>query len=208
MTLHSPRPWHPGRYSPCSRWAGEGLGGSRVSVPNLSVLPALSSQPPAALAMLSRTQCLDQGGYLLGTSCQYVPDVTLFSFLLFGGTFLSCTVLKRFKSSRYFPVGVSIPSPTQQTRGAPGAAPHPGQPRPSLLHLQVRKVVSDFAIILAILASCAVDAVLGLETPKLLVPSELKVLAGWAQRCWGVGLSPMVAVLLCCICPSHHQVQP
>ncbi|XP_009584720.1 PREDICTED: electrogenic sodium bicarbonate cotransporter 1-like, partial [Fulmarus glacialis] len=38
----------------------------------------------------------------------------------------------------------------------------------------VRKLVSDFAIILAILASCAIDAALGLETPKLLVPSELK----------------------------------
>ncbi|OPJ88286.1 anion exchange protein 4 isoform B [Patagioenas fasciata monilis] len=109
--------------------------------------PLAPWQPPAALAVLSRTQCLDQGGYLLGTSCQYVPDVTLFSFLLFGGTFLSCTVLKRFRSSHYFPVGV-------------------------------RKVVSDFAIILAILTSCAVDAALGLETPKLLVPSELKVLGG------------------------------
>lgn len=95
-----------------------------------------------------------------------------------------------------------------QTVGAPGAASHPGQPRPSLLHLQVRKVVSDFAIILAILASCAVDAALGLETPKLLVPSELKVLAGRAQCCGGVGLSPMVAVLLCYVCPSHHQLQP
>ncbi|KFV71062.1 Electrogenic sodium bicarbonate cotransporter 1, partial [Dryobates pubescens] len=90
-----------------------------------------------------RTQCLDQGGHLLGTSCQYVPDVTLFSFLLFGGTFLSCTVLKLFRSSRYFSAGV-------------------------------RKLVSDFAIVLAILASCAVDAALGLETPKLLIPSELK----------------------------------
>lgn len=38
--------------------------------------------------------------------------------------------------------------------------------------------MSDFAIILAILAFCAVDATLGLETPKLLVPSELKVLMG------------------------------
>lgn len=50
--------------------------------------------------------------------------------------------------------------------------------------------MSDFAVILAILASCAVDAVLGLETPKLLVPSELKVPAGWAQHCQGLGLCP------------------
>ncbi|NXI61771.1 S4A4 protein, partial [Anseranas semipalmata] len=105
-------------------------------------LPA-SPQPPAALAGLSRTQCLGQGGHLLGTSCQYVPDIALLSFLLFGGTFLCCTALKRFKSSRYFPTGI-------------------------------RKLVSDFSIILAILIFCAIDVALGLETPKLLVPSELK----------------------------------
>uniref|UniRef100_A0A8B9VS43 Anion exchange protein n=1 Tax=Anas zonorhyncha TaxID=75864 RepID=A0A8B9VS43_9AVES len=83
------------------------------------------------------------GGQLLGTSCHYVPDVTLLSFLLFGGTFLCCTALKHFKSSRYFPTGL-------------------------------RKLVSDFSIILAILIFCAIDVALGLETPKLLVPSELK----------------------------------
>ncbi|NXL38630.1 S4A4 protein, partial [Glaucidium brasilianum] len=120
-----------------------GWGGPEVSVYDPSLPPALSSQPSTALAGLSRTQCLGQGGHLLGTSCQYVPDVTLISFLLFGGTFLSCTTLKHFRSSRYFPAWV-------------------------------RKLVSDFAIILAILVSCTVDAILGLETPKLLVPSELK----------------------------------
>ncbi|NXW86815.1 S4A4 protein, partial [Alopecoenas beccarii] len=154
------------------------------SVPNISLLPALSSQPPAALAALSRTQCLDQGGHLLGTSCQYVPDVTLFSFLLFGGTFLSCTVLKRFRSSRYFPVGV-------------------------------RKVVSDFAIILAILASCAVDAALGLETPKLLVPSELKPTnpaRGWiifpfgANPWWLCLVSTVPAVLVTILIFMDQQI--
>ncbi|NXP67700.1 S4A4 protein, partial [Chloropsis cyanopogon] len=68
-------------------------------------LPSIQS-PPATPAGLSRSQCLDRGGHLLGTSCQYVPDITLISFLLFGGTFLFCTALKRFRSSRYFPVGV------------------------------------------------------------------------------------------------------
>uniref|UniRef100_A0A8B9ZZX0 Anion exchange protein n=1 Tax=Anas zonorhyncha TaxID=75864 RepID=A0A8B9ZZX0_9AVES len=105
-------------------------------------LPA-SPQPPTAPAWLSRAQCLSRGGQLLGTSCHYVPDVTLLSFLLFGGTFLCCTALKHFKSSRYFPTGL-------------------------------RKLVSDFSIILAILIFCAIDVALGLETPKLLVPSELK----------------------------------
>ncbi|NXB11126.1 S4A4 protein, partial [Cnemophilus loriae] len=135
-------------------------------------------------AGLSRTQCLDQGGHLLGTSCQYVPDVTLISFLLFGGTFLFCTALKRFRSSRYFPVGV-------------------------------RKLVSDFAVILAILASCAVDAVLGLETPKLLVPSELKPTnpaRGWivfpfgANPWWVCLVSAVPAVLVTILIFMDQQI--
>ncbi|XP_016126850.1 electrogenic sodium bicarbonate cotransporter 1-like [Sinocyclocheilus grahami] len=39
---------------------------------------------------------------------------------------------------------------------------------------QVRKLISDFAIILAILIFCGVDALVGVDTPKLLVPSEFK----------------------------------
>jgi len=39
----------------------------------------------------------------------------------------------------------------------------------------VRKLISDFAIILAILIFCGVDALVGVETPKLIVPSEFKV---------------------------------
>ncbi|NXT60339.1 S4A4 protein, partial [Chaetops frenatus] len=140
--------------------------------------------PPTTLARLSRTQCLDQGGHLLGTSCQYVPDVTLISFLLFGGTFLFCIALKRFRSSRYFPVGV-------------------------------RKLVSDFAVILAILASCAVDAVLGLETPKLLVPSELKPTnpaRGWvvfpfgANPWWVCLVSVVPAVLVTILIFMDQQI--
>ncbi|NWT73406.1 S4A4 protein, partial [Prunella himalayana] len=146
-------------------------------------LPSIQS-PPATPAGLSRTQCLDRGGHLLGTSCQFVPDVTLISFLLFGGTFLFCTALKRFRSSRYFPVGV-------------------------------RKLVSDFAVILAILASCALDAVLGLETPKLLVPSELKPTnpaRGWiifpfgANPWWVCLLSAVPAVLVTILIFMDQQI--
>lgn len=94
-----------------------------------------------------------------------------------------------------------------QPGDAPGAAPHLGQPGPSPLHLQVRKLVSDFAIILAILTSCAIDAALGLETPKLLIPSELKVLVGWA-RCCCESVPPTVAILPRCCYPSHHWEGP
>ncbi|CAB1412723.1 unnamed protein product [Pleuronectes platessa] len=38
----------------------------------------------------------------------------------------------------------------------------------------VRKLISDFAIILAILIFCGVDALIGVETPKLIVPTEFK----------------------------------
>uniref|UniRef100_A0A8C4UTZ1 Anion exchange protein n=1 Tax=Falco tinnunculus TaxID=100819 RepID=A0A8C4UTZ1_FALTI len=156
----------------------------KVSVYDPSLLPVLSLQPPAVPAGLSRTQCLGQGGHLLGTSCQYVPDVTLVSFLLFGGTFLSCTVLKHFRSSRYFPVGV-------------------------------RKLVSDFAVILAILTSCTVDTALGLETPKLLVPSELKPTnpaRGWiifpfgANPWWVCLVSAVPAVLVTILIFMDQQI--
>ncbi|NWT48479.1 S4A4 protein, partial [Chroicocephalus maculipennis] len=174
--LSSPAP-APGR-------VGEGLGGPQVSGHDPSSPPALSLQHPATLAGLSRTQCLAQGGHLLGTSCQYVPDVTLLSFLLFGVTFLSCTAFKRFRSSRYFPAAV-------------------------------RKLVSDFAIILTILASCAIDATLGLETPKLLVPSELKPTnpaRGWiifpfgANPWWVCLASAVPAVLVTILIFMDQQI--
>ncbi|NXL67915.1 S4A4 protein, partial [Chordeiles acutipennis] len=161
-----------------------GYVGAEVSMCNHTLPPALSLQSPTALARLSRTQCLGRGGYLLGTSCQYVPDVTLMSFLLFGGTFLSCTMLKCFRSSRYFPAGV-------------------------------RKLVSDFAIILVILASCAIDATLGLETPKLLVPSELKPTnpaRGWiifpfgANPWWVCLVSVVPAVLVTILIFMDQQI--
>ncbi|XP_010017474.1 PREDICTED: electrogenic sodium bicarbonate cotransporter 1-like, partial [Nestor notabilis] len=156
------------------------------SVGNSTPLPSALApqQPPAAPVGLSRSQCLGRGGQLLGTSCPYVPDVTLISFLLFGGTFLSCSALKRFRSSRYFPAGV-------------------------------RKLVSDFAIILAILAFCAVDATLGLETPKLLVPSELKPTnpeRGWiispfgANPWWVCLVSAVPAVLVTILIFMDQQI--
>lgn len=40
---------------------------------------------------------------------------------------------------------------------------------------QVRKLISDFAIVLAILIFCGVDMLVGVDTPKLIVPTEFKV---------------------------------
>ncbi|XP_025961261.1 anion exchange protein 4 [Dromaius novaehollandiae] len=159
-----------------------------VSAWNNTLLPSpvtLQEHPEAViLARLSKTQCLDQGGHLLGASCHYVPDVTLMSFLLFGGTFLCSTMIKRFKTSRYFPT-------------------------------MLRKMVSDFSIILAILIFCTIDAVLGLETPKLLVPSELKPTnpaRGWiispfgANPWWVCLLSVVPAVLVTILIFMDQQI--
>lgn len=46
---------------------------------------------------------------------------------------------------------------------------------------RVRKLISDFAIILTIFLFCGVDAFVGVDTPKLIVPSEFKPTS---QRAW------------------------
>ncbi|XP_035766227.1 electrogenic sodium bicarbonate cotransporter 1-like isoform X2 [Neolamprologus brichardi] len=69
---------------------------------------------------------------------------------------------------------------------------------------RVRKLISDFAIILAILLFCGVDALVGVETPKLLVPSEFKPtspLRGWfvppfGGNPWWVYLASALPALL------------
>ena len=43
--------------------------------------------------------------------------------------------------------------------------------------LQVRNILGDFAVLIAIVVMVGVDAVLGLPTPKLTVPDEFKVSA-------------------------------
>uniref|UniRef100_A0A674A8I5 Anion exchange protein n=1 Tax=Salmo trutta TaxID=8032 RepID=A0A674A8I5_SALTR len=80
---------------------------------------------------------------LVGKACKYVPDITLISFILFLGTYTTSMMLKKFKTSPFFPTWV-------------------------------RKLISDFAIILAILIFCGVDMLVGVDTPKLIVPTEFK----------------------------------
>ncbi|KAM9338293.1 electrogenic sodium bicarbonate cotransporter 1-like [Symphorus nematophorus] len=69
---------------------------------------------------------------------------------------------------------------------------------------RVRKLISDFAIILTILLFCGVDAFIGVNTPKLIVPSEFKPtspLRGWfippfGGNPWWVYLAAALPALL------------
>ncbi|XP_015463471.2 solute carrier family 4 member 4a isoform X1 [Astyanax mexicanus] len=122
---------------------------------------------------LSKKECLKYGGELVGKACEYVPDITLMSFILFFGTYTCSMVLKKFKTSPFFPT-------------------------------TVRKLISDFAIILAILIFCCVDALVGVDTPKLIVPTEFKPtspLRGWfvppfGGNPWWVYLASALPALL------------
>ncbi|XP_053505656.1 electrogenic sodium bicarbonate cotransporter 1 isoform X2 [Ictalurus furcatus] len=68
----------------------------------------------------------------------------------------------------------------------------------------VRKLISDFAIILAILIFCGIDALVGVDTPKLEVPSEFKPTSpnrGWfvppfGRNPWWVYLASFLPALL------------
>ncbi|XP_052443434.1 electrogenic sodium bicarbonate cotransporter 1 isoform X1 [Carassius gibelio] len=127
----------------------------------------------ATWASLTRSECLEWGGQLLGPACQFVPDITLMSFILFFGTYTCSMGLKKFKTSQFFPT-------------------------------TVRKMISDFAIILAILIFCVVDALVGVDTPKLIVPSEFKPTSpnrGWfvppfGGNPWWVYLASFLPALL------------
>ena len=61
----------------------------------------------ATWASLTRQQCVKYGGRLVGGACDYVPDITLMSFILFFGTYACSMGLKKFKTSRFFPTTVS-----------------------------------------------------------------------------------------------------
>ncbi|XP_077329974.1 electrogenic sodium bicarbonate cotransporter 1-like isoform X3 [Lithobates pipiens] len=92
---------------------------------------------------ITQNLCKELGGLLEGNSCEYVPDVFLMSVILFCGTFVCTTSLKRFQKSIY-------------------------------LSATIRKLTGDFSVILTIVVFCAFDIICGIETPKLIVPSEFK----------------------------------
>uniref|UniRef100_A0A665WC50 Anion exchange protein n=1 Tax=Echeneis naucrates TaxID=173247 RepID=A0A665WC50_ECHNA len=115
--------------------------------------PVRCSPMNATWSSLTKSECLKYKGELVGKSCDFVPDITLMSFILFFGTYTCSMCLKQFKTSPFFPT-------------------------------TVRKLISDFAIILAILIFCGVDVLVGVDTPKLIVPAEFKPTS--PKRSWFV----------------------
>uniref|UniRef100_A0A8D3BKR2 Anion exchange protein n=1 Tax=Scophthalmus maximus TaxID=52904 RepID=A0A8D3BKR2_SCOMX len=95
-------------------------------------------------SQLSKKECAKYAGTLVGNSCKYVPDLALMSFILFFGTYSMTVSLKKFKFSRYFPTKVR------------------------------QKLISDFAIFMSIMSFVGLDMLIGLDTPKLIVPTEFK----------------------------------
>uniref|UniRef100_A0A3B4AYG2 Uncharacterized protein n=1 Tax=Periophthalmus magnuspinnatus TaxID=409849 RepID=A0A3B4AYG2_9GOBI len=95
-------------------------------------------------SQLTKKDCVKFGGSLVGKACKYVPDLALMSFILFFGTYSMTISLKKFKSSRYFPTKVGI------------------------------ALISDFAIFMSIMTFVGLDMLMGLDTPKLIVPTEVK----------------------------------
>ncbi|KAM6965651.1 solute carrier family 4 member 4a [Aplochiton taeniatus] len=79
----------------------------------------------------------------------------------------------------------------------------------------VRKLISDFAIILAILIFCGVDALVGVGTPKLIVPSEFKPTSpnrGWfvppfgGNPWWVILASALPALLVTILLFMDQQI--
>uniref|UniRef100_A0A3Q3WTZ3 Anion exchange protein n=1 Tax=Mola mola TaxID=94237 RepID=A0A3Q3WTZ3_MOLML len=144
-----------------------------VLVTLTALLVASMQSMNATWSSLTKTECLKYKGELVGKACEFVPDITLMSFILFFGTYTCSMFLKKFKTSPFFPT-------------------------------TVRKLISDFAIVLAILIFCGVDMLVGVDTPKLIVPSEFKPTSpkrGWfvppfGGNPWWVYLAAALPALL------------
>lgn len=111
------------------------------------------------------------------------PDVFMTSVVLFCGTFLLATSLKKFRGARYFPA-------------------------------RVRALVSDFAVVLALLSMTIANHLLGVATPRLdvpdrVAPSSPEGRVGWlvsplgtgpgANPWWSAAAAALPAALSCII---------
>ncbi|XP_008278998.1 electrogenic sodium bicarbonate cotransporter 4 [Stegastes partitus] len=132
-------------------------------------------------SQLSKKECVKYGGTLVGSSCKYVPDLALMSFILFFGTYSMTISLKKFKFSRYFPTKlrtlVSDFAIILSILVFCGLDCLLALDTPKLhvpTEIKLRKLISDFAIFMSIMAFVGLDMLMGLDTPKLIVPTEFK----------------------------------
>ncbi|XP_062870830.1 electrogenic sodium bicarbonate cotransporter 4 [Trichomycterus rosablanca] len=132
-------------------------------------------------SLLSKKECLKFGGFLVGKSCEYVPDLALMSFVLFFGTYSMTISLKKFKSSRYFPtkwrtliadfaiiISILVFCGLDYLMSLDTPKLHVPT------EIKLRKLISDFAIFTSIMTFVGLDMFLGLDTPKLIIPTEFK----------------------------------
>lgn len=70
---------------------------------------------------------------------------------------------------------ILLPSPYPNLHPQKLSSPMFSSPLLSLNVLQLRALISDFSIIISILVFCGLDCLLDLDTPKLHVPTEIKV---------------------------------
>ncbi|XP_029941138.1 electrogenic sodium bicarbonate cotransporter 4 [Salarias fasciatus] len=132
-------------------------------------------------SQLSKKECVKYGGSLVGSSCKYVPDLALMSFILFFGTYSMTVSLKKFKFSRYFPTKlrtlVSDFSIIISILFFCGLDFLLQLDTPKLhvpTQIKLRKLISDFSIFMSIMSFVGLDMLMGLDTPKLIVPTEFK----------------------------------
>uniref|UniRef100_A0A3B3CSA9 Solute carrier family 4 member 5 n=1 Tax=Oryzias melastigma TaxID=30732 RepID=A0A3B3CSA9_ORYME len=146
-------------------------------------------------SQLSKKECVKYGGALVGSSCKYVPDLALMSFILFFGTYSMTVSLKKFKFSRYFPtklrVLISDFAIIISILVFCGLDCLLQLDTPKLhvpTEIKMRKLISDFAIFMSIMSFVGLDLLMGLDTPKLIVPTEFKptrIDRGWLVTPFG-----------------------
>lgn len=88
-----------------------GVSGPQWSAPT-AVSHHLSAQDLGLVnaSLLPPPECARRGGHPRGPGCHTVPDVAVFSVLLFLTSFFFAMALKHLKTSRFFPSVVSVTS--------------------------------------------------------------------------------------------------
>lgn len=133
-------------------------------------------------------------GMFEGTACgphgPYIPDVLFWCVVLFFTTVFMSAFLKEFKTSRYFPTRVHVQSSPLYLLHARSHS-YPTMPpggckilqyglsiemsHEAFLSVQVRSIISDFAVFITIFTMILVDYAVGIPSPKLQVPNKFKV---------------------------------